>query len=150
MGRHLDRLPLESPGGNSAQGAIGFNQVMLAALNVFAKLKGVLLGHRVCNSLKDMLVISLGDIIFKRMHDIAAAPEICPVELGVVYIPGKPIEPPENNPGLRSSLAEMVDHIVELIAFLCAGARPNVPENPGEDISIAHTPAADLNFLLVM
>lgn len=150
MGAEIEGLADEADRGAAADGAVGGDEVVEAALDVYGEIGGVFIGHPVDEEFEDATGRAFGDGVLQGVDGDAAAAEGGFEELGVVEVAGEAVVAPEEDAGFGWGVAveEVVDEGIEASAASGGGGGAGVGEDAGEGAGVLGAPGAEGGFLL--
>lgn len=122
---------------------------MQAAFDIFAEFFGGLLCEGVFHGFDDVHESALRDVIHEGVDDVAAAAQVGFVVLGVVYVAGKTVVAPDDQPGFGGVGLKVADHFVEFIAAAGGGAGGRIDVDAREHQVVILAPFAHVVFLLL-
>jgi len=138
------------PGRGAGQGAVSGYQVMKTAFDIHRKILQELVVHPVNEGFVNAAVGGVWDVILDGVDGIAAAAQICPVELGIVDIAREAGKLPEDDACIMAVwVVEMINELAKLVTTDRGGSGGgDIGKDGGEYQIILDAPVLDEDLLL--
>lgn len=112
----VDRFSFEAAWGEASQCSVLFEEVALSSFYVDTHVFYIALVHPVDGGFEEASVWSIGDVVVYGVDQVSTAAQVGAKKLGVVDVTGESVVFPENDACFGGVVAEVFDHLVELIS----------------------------------